>query len=118
MAPPVGAYSQVARVPLPGADLLIISGQLAPDLDKDDLIDQMSQAMEQIRLAVEGCGGSMRDVVKLTTFVTRIERRPEMRAIRERYFGARFPTSTLLQVAGLVDPRALVEIEAIAVVAR
>jgi enamine deaminase RidA (YjgF/YER057c/UK114 family) len=118
MAPPVGAYSQVARVPLPGADLLIISGQLAPDLDKDDLIDQMSQAMEQIRLAVEGCGGSMRDVVKLTTFVTRIERRPEMRAIRERYFRARFPTSTLLQVAGLVDPRALVEIEAIAVVAR
>ena len=118
MAAPVGAYSHVARVPLPGADLLIISGQLASNLDGDDLIDQTEQAMEQLRLAVESCGGSMRDVVKLTTFVTRIERRPEMREIRERYFGDRFPASTMVQVAALVDPRALVEIEAIAVVAR
>jgi 2-iminobutanoate/2-iminopropanoate deaminase len=118
MGAPVGAYSHVARVPLPGADLLLISGQLASNLDGDDLIDQMEQAMEQLRLAVESCGGSMRDVIKLTTFVTRIERRPEMRAIRERYFGDRFPASTMVQVAALVDPRALVEIEAIAVVAR
>jgi enamine deaminase RidA (YjgF/YER057c/UK114 family) len=118
MAEPVGAYSHVARVPLPGADLLVISGQLATNLDNDDLIDQTEQAMEQIRLAVESCGGTMRDVIKLTTFVTRIERRPELRAIRERYFGERFPASTMVQVAALVDPRALVEIEAIAVVAR
>ena len=118
MAAPVGAYSHVARVPLPGADLLIISGQLASNLDGDDLIDQTEQAMEQLRLAVESCGGSMRDVVKLTTFVTRIERRPEMREIREHYFGDRFPASTMVQVAALLDPRALVEIEAIAVVAR
>jgi len=118
MAAPIGAYSHVARVPLPGADLLIISGQLASKLEGDDLIDQMEQAMEQLRLAVESCGGTMRDVIKLTTFVTRIERRPEMRAIREHYFGDRFPASTMVQVAALVDPRALVEIEAIAVIAR
>ena len=118
MAAPVGAYSHVARVPLPGADLVVISGQLAPNLDGDDLIDQTEQAMDQLRLAVESCGGSMRDVIKLTTFVTRIERRPEMRAIRERYFGERFPASTMVQVAALVDPRALVEIEALAVIPR
>jgi enamine deaminase RidA (YjgF/YER057c/UK114 family) len=118
MTPPVGAYSHVARVPLPGADLLVISGQLATNLEGDDLIDQTEQAMEQIRLAVEGCGGSMRDVIKLTTFVVRIERRPEMRAIRERYFGDRFPASTMVQVVALVDPRALVEIEAMAVIPR
>ena len=118
MAAPVGAYSHVARVPLPGADLLVISGQIAQHLERNDLIAQMDEAMEQVRLAVESCGGSMRDVIKLTTFVTRIERRPEMRAIRERYFGDRFPASTLVQVAALVDPRALVEIEALAVVPR
>jgi 2-iminobutanoate/2-iminopropanoate deaminase len=118
MAAPVGAYSHIARVPLPGADLLVISGQIAQDLDKDDLIAQTDEAMEQLRLAVESCGGTMRDIIKLTTFVTRIERRPEMRAIRERYFGDRFPASTLVQVAALVDARALVEIEAIAVVPR
>lgn len=117
MEPPIGAYSHVARIPLTGADLLIISGQLATDLDNPDLIAQTEQAMEQIRLAVESFGGSMADVVKLTTFVTEIARRDELRALRVRYFGDRLPASTLVRVCGLVDARALVEIEAIAVVA-
>jgi enamine deaminase RidA (YjgF/YER057c/UK114 family) len=117
MAAPVGAYSHVARVPLPGADLLVISGQLAPDLDQDDLLAQTEQCMEQLRLCVESFGGTMADIVKLTSFVTRIERRPELGALRRRYFGERFPASTLVQVAALVDQRALVEIEALAVIA-
>jgi enamine deaminase RidA (YjgF/YER057c/UK114 family) len=117
MEPPIGAYSHVARIPLTGADLLIISGQLATDLDNPDLIAQTEQAMEQIRLAVESFGGSMADVVKLTTFVTEIARRDELRALRVRYFGDRLPASTLVRVGGLVDARALVEIEASAVVA-
>ena len=116
MAAPAGAYSHVARVPLPGADLLVISGQIAPNLDNDDLVAQTSQAMEQVRLAVEACGGTMADIIKLTNCVPRIERRPELRAIREQYFGERFPASTMVQVSALVDPRALVEIEALAVV--
>src|SRR5687767_15210040 len=99
MAPPVGAYSHVARVPLPGADLLVISGQLATDLDSDDLLAQTEQCMEQLRHAVESFGGSVGDIIKLTTFVTRIERRPELAALRRRYFGERFPASTLVQVA-------------------
>jgi len=77
----------------------------------------MEEAVEQIKLAVESFGGSMR-AIKLTTFVTRLERRDEMRALRVRYFGERFPASTLVHVAALVDPLALVEIEALAVVAR
>lgn len=116
MAPPVGAYSHVARVSLPGADLLVISGQLASDLDNDDIVAQTEQCMEQLRLAVESFGGSVSDIIKLTTFVTRIERRDELGALRRRYFGDRFPASTLVRVAGLVDPRALVEIEALALV--
>jgi enamine deaminase RidA (YjgF/YER057c/UK114 family) len=116
MAAPVGAYSHVARVPLPGADLLVISGQLAPDLDRDDLLDQTEQCMEQLRLCVESFGGTMADIIKLTSFVTRIERRPELGELRRRHFGERFPASTLVQVAALVDPRALVEIEALAVI--
>ena len=118
MAAPVGAYSHVARLPLPGADLLVISGQLASELDNDDLLAQTEQCMEQLRLAVESFGGSMRDVIKLTTFVTRIERRDELGALRRRYFAEPFPASTLVRVAGLVDPRALVEIEALAVIPR
>jgi enamine deaminase RidA (YjgF/YER057c/UK114 family) len=118
MNPPVGAYSHVARVPLQGADLLVISGQLAADLDSDDIVAQAEEAFEQLRLAVESFGGSMRDIIKLTTFVTRLERREEMRALRVKYFGERFPASTLVQIVALADPRALVEIEALAVVSR
>jgi 2-iminobutanoate/2-iminopropanoate deaminase len=112
---PVGAYSHVARIPLPGMDLLVISGQLASDLDAD-LAGQAEQAFEQLRLALEACGGTMSHVIKLTTFVTRLEQREQMRALRVRYFGDRFPASTLVQVVALADPRALVEIEALAVV--
>lgn len=118
MNAPVGAYSHVARVPLPGADLLVISGQLAPNMDGDDIIAQAEQVFEQLRLAVESFGGTTADIIKLTTFVTRLERRDEMRALRVKYFGDRFPTSTLVQVVALADPRALIEIEALAVVRR
>ena len=116
MAPPVGAYRHVARIPLGSSDLLVITGQLATDLDNNYLVAQAEQAMEQIRFAVEAFGGTMSNIVKLTTFVTEIGRREEMRALRVRYFGEQFPASTMVRVAGLVDPRALVEIEALAVV--
>ena len=67
MAEPVGPYSHVARIPLPGADLVVISGQLASDLDAD-IVGQTKQALDQLRLAVEACGGTMRNIIKLTTF--------------------------------------------------
>ena len=117
MTAPVGPYSHVARVPLSGADLLVISGQLASDLDAD-VVGQTEQVLEQIKLAVEACGGTLRDVIKLTSFTTDLSQRDEVRALRLRYFGDRLPASTLVKVAGLVDPRALVEIEALAVVPR
>ena len=115
MNAPVGPYSHVARVPLAGADLLVISGQLAGDLDAD-IVGQTDQALQQVLLAVEACGGAASNVVKLTTFTTDLSRRDEVRAVRLRYFREPFPASTLVKVASLVDPRALVEIEALAVV--
>ena len=117
MAAPVGPYRHVARVPLPGADLLVISGQLASDLDAD-VVGQTEQALDQLRLALEACGGTLRHVIKLTTFAVDLSRRDEVRAVRMRYFDEPYPASTLVKVAALVDPRALVEIEALAVVPR
>ena len=117
MAAPVGPYSHVARIPLPGADLLVISGQLASDLDAD-VVGQTEQALGQLKLAVEACGGTLANIIKLTTFTTDLARRDEVRALRLRYFSEPYPASTLVKVAALVDPRALVEIEALAVVPR
>ena len=117
MAAPVGPYSHVARIPLPGSELLVISGQLASDLDVD-IVGQTEQALDQLKLAVEACGGTLANIIKLTTFTTDLARRDEVRALRLRYFNEPYPASTLVKVAGLVDPRALVEIEALAVVPR
>ena len=117
MAAPVGPYSHVARIPLPGSELLVISGQLASDLDAD-IVGQTEQALDQLKLAVEACGGTLANIIKLTTFTTDLARRDEVRALRLRYFNEPYPASTLVKVAGLVDPRALVEIEALAVVPR
>jgi enamine deaminase RidA (YjgF/YER057c/UK114 family) len=117
MAAPVGPYSQVARIPLPGADLLVISGQLASDLDAD-VVGQTQQALDQLRLALESCGGKLGHVIKLTTFTTDLSRRDEVRALRMLFFDEPYPASTLVKVAALVDPRALVEIEALALVPR
>ena len=117
MAPPVGPYSHIARIPLPGADLLVISGQLASDLDAD-VVGQTEQALVQIKLAVEACGGTLANIIKLTTFTTDLARRDDVRALRLRYFQEPYPASTLVKVAALVDPRALVEIEALALIPR
>ena len=96
MATPVGPYSHVARVPLGAADLLVISGQLASDLDAD-VVGQTEQALEQIRLALEACGGTMANIIKLTTFTTDLARRDEVRAVRLRYFREPYPASTLVK---------------------
>jgi len=117
MAAPVGPYSHVARIPLPGSELLVISGQLASDLDVD-IVGQTEQALDQLKLAVEACGGTLANIIKLTTFTTDLARRDEVRALRLRYFNEPYPASTLVKVAGLVDPRALVEIEALALIPR
>ena len=117
MAAPVGPYSHVARIPLPGSELLVISGQLAGDLDAD-IVGQTEQALDQLKLAVEACGGTLANIIKLTTFTTDLARRDEVRALRLRYFNEPYPASTLVKVAGLVDPRALVEIEALALIPR
>ena len=47
-----------------------------------------------------------------------MSRRDAVRAVRMRYFDEPYPASTLVKVAALVDPRALVEIEALAMVPR
>lgn len=115
MDAPVGPYSHVARIPLPGADLIVISGQLAGD-QSADIVGQTEQCLEQLRLAVEACGGAMRNIIKLTTFTTDLSRLGEVRDLRQRYFSEPYPASTAVRVAALVSPTALVEIEALALI--
>ncbi len=60
-------------------------------------------------------GGLPEHIVKVTIFMTRIGERGLINPVRQAYFGAHRPASTLVEVSALVDPRLRVEIEAIAV---
>ena len=72
--------------------------------------------LPRIRHLVEAAGGTMNDVVKLGVFTTDISERMEISRARREFFTGDFPCATLVEVRALVDPKLLVEIEAIAVI--
>lgn len=101
---------------------LYTGGQIGWDKDKvfvsDQFVPQMRQALKNISEIVEAAGGTVSDVVRLTWYVTDKKAYVEnQRAVGEAYreiFGRHFPAMSMLVVAGLVEDRALVEIEATA----
>ena len=101
---------------------LYTGGQIGWDKDKvfvsDQFVPQMRQALKNIADIVEEAGGTVSDVVRLTWFVTDKKAYVEnQRAVGQAYreiFGRHFPAMSMLVVTGLVEDRALVEIEATA----
>jgi 2-iminobutanoate/2-iminopropanoate deaminase len=94
---------------------LVISGQVgvAPDGSVPSSGEgQITQAFANLRGVLEAHGMGFGDVVKTTAFLTDRAFLAPFRAARETIFAAHAPASTLLFVAGLADPRWVVEIEA------
>jgi len=112
-------YSQAIKVT--GAQtILFLAGQVpyAPDGTVNhigDFMGQTRQVFGAVKALVEHAGGSLQNVVKITTYVTDIRRRQDVRTVRDEVFGPRGPASTLVQVASLSHPDYMIEIEAIAV---
>ncbi|MFD5544868.1 Rid family hydrolase, partial [Streptomyces sp. NPDC127079] len=70
------------------------------------------------RRCLAAAGAGFDDVVKLTYFVTDMAHMPALRAARAAHIpDDRLPASSAVQVAALVSPRFLMEVEALAVVA-
>jgi len=110
---PVGRYAHAVSVPA-GARRVVLSGQVAVRPDGsivESPADQVAQVLANIRavLAAHGLGPS--NVVKMTAFLTDRAVLPAWRTQRDAFFGTHTPASTLLFVAGLADPRFLVEVE-------
>ena len=49
-----------------------------------------------MKALVEAGGGTLDNVVKITTFVTDVRYRPEFRAVRDEFFGQKGPASTMI----------------------
>jgi enamine deaminase RidA (YjgF/YER057c/UK114 family) len=97
---------------------LIVSGQVGMSVDGDVPATgegQIAQAFANLRAVLEANGMAITNVVKTTTFLTDRALLAAFRTARGAVFADHAPASTLLFVAGLADPRFMVEIEAEAV---
>ncbi|AFO87284.1 RidA family protein [Phaeobacter inhibens] len=102
--------------------MLFIGGQIGWTADQvfetDDFIGQMSQALENILAVVQEAGGTASDITRLTWYVTdKAEYLAHQRDVGSAYravMGYHFPAMTMVVVAGLVEDRAKIEIEATA----
>lgn len=97
---------------------LIISGQVG--MAHDGTIPssgeaQVAQAFANLRAVLADNDMGVENIVKTTVFLTDRDLLTAFRAARGAVFGDHAPASTLLFVAGLADPRFMVEIEAEAV---
>ena len=107
-----------------GGRLLFIAGQAgwesATAGEPADFAGQFARALDKILTVVRAAGGAPTDVARLTLYVTdlaayRASLKPLGALWRER-FGTFYPAMALLEVKGLVDRGAVLEIEATAVI--
>ena len=107
-----------------GGKLLFIAGQIAWDQNQkivsDDFVEQFDKALANVVTVVKAAGGESTNIVRVVVYVTnKHEYLAQTKAVGERYrkhMGKHFPAMVLVQVAGLLDDAAKVEIEAMAVI--
>lgn len=113
---PLAAYSQVVR-----KGSIVMTAGLIP-FDKEgklvgegDIAAQTRQTLENIRMALESAGASLKDVVKTTIYLSDLSNYKGMNTIYNEYFKD-YPAARTTIGATLVLPTLLVEIDAMAVV--
>lgn len=112
---PISHYTDAVRF----GDLLHVSG--CPPFDAEgkvvgvgDVVLQTRQVLTNMRDILRAAGADMCDVLKVTVYLTDVDDRSAINPVRQEFFGAARPASTLVQVAALAHPDMLVEIEAVA----
>ena len=103
--------------------MLFVGGQIGwnatQEFETDDFAGQVEQTLRNILAIVETAGGSAANIVRLTWFITDkreyLARQREVGQVYRKVFGRHFPAMSVVVVAGLIEDRALVEIEATAV---
>ena len=105
---------------------LYIGGQIGwnaqQQFESDDFILQMRQTLQNIVAVLNAAGASVEDIVRLTWYVIDkreyLARQAEVGKAYRDIMGRHFPAMTMVVVSGLVEDRALLEIEATAVISQ
>ena len=106
-----------------GGRWLFIAGQIAwnreQQLVSDDLVAQFDRALANVIAVVAEAGGQPDQIARLILYVTdKAEYKQRMKEIGERYraqMGKHFPAMVLVEVKGLLEDGAQIEIEGIAI---
>jgi enamine deaminase RidA (YjgF/YER057c/UK114 family) len=105
-----------------GGRTLFIAGQTAASLGEipnDDFVDQFDRALAAVLEVVKEAGGKPADLMTFTIFVSSVdEYLRSLEPLGERYrrrMGRHYPCMALLEISRFVNPKAKVEIQAVAV---
>ena len=109
---PLVGYSRAVKV----GKRIYVSGTTATD-EKGELVGegnayaQTVQALQNIERALKKAGGSLKNVVRTRMFVTDISRWQEYGRAHGEFFGKVRPAATMVEVASLISPKMMIEIE-------
>lgn len=118
---PTGPFSHVARVDLGTGSLLYVAGQVAVDDDGNivgpgDMRAQAERIFEIVGGILTAHGAGFADVVKINSYLTDFDLRPEFGEAYLKRFPETKPASTAVEVSKLFKPDALLEVEVTAAV--
>ena len=105
-------------------DFVFVAGQIGWNrqgrLVSADFVDQFAQAIENVLEVVWAAGGTPESVARMVVYVVDkqeyLQRLKEVGEAWRRRMGRHYPAMALVEVKGLLDPEARVEIEATAIV--
>ena len=113
LSAPISHYCDAVR----WGDLLFVSGVAPVDAKgavvSDDVAVQARQVFVNMKAILDAAGASFADVLKVTVYLTDVQDRKKINPVRQQYFGAARPASTLIGVSELAIPGMKVEIEAV-----
>jgi enamine deaminase RidA (YjgF/YER057c/UK114 family) len=100
-------YSRAVRV----GPHVAVAGTTGPGAP-GDIGAQTREALRRIETALNEAGASLDDVVRTRIYVTDISRWREVATVHAEVFGQIRPAASMVEVAALIAPELLVEIEA------
>ena len=114
LAPPISHYCDAVRF----GDVLHISGVPPTDaagklVGGEDVAEQARQVFRNMKLVLDAAGASFADILKVTVYLLDVDDRKKINPVRQEFFGAARPASTLIGVRELAIPGMKVEIEAV-----
>ncbi|MFC3755791.1 RidA family protein [Chryseobacterium tructae] len=117
----IPGLSQSVSIDCGTSKMILLSGQVpldsAGNLVGNHVEEQTHQIFKNIENILKEYGGTGKDIVKLSIFITDISKTPDFRKVRDEYVNLQNPpVSSLIEVSRLFRSDVLIEVEATAVI--